>query len=200
MGIVAGLSTFAQMDARVVQAIRTFARAHGKRLDDEWWEEALAAKVPAGTDVGFSPHRDSSAAFALEGVIDGPLGLARWKEVNGFAGMVQTWVPFSFDSGAEPPFWADIRGPDFRLVVGNPVTLLDYWPGGWIGREEQAPYDLTDPYEREQIEYARRARAAYEAFTRGDLMDDHATVAMEYGMLRLLSTAWNSKLVATVSW
>lgn len=199
MGIVAGLRSFAHTDARIVDAIRAFARAHA-RVDDAWWDEALRSAPPADAAVGFSPRRDSAAAFALEEVIGGPLGLARWKAQRGFPGMEQIWVPFSFDSGEEPPFWAEIRTADLRVVIGNPVTLLDYWPGGWIGRDEDPPFDPDDPYEREQIDYARRARAAYAAFQRDDDAAFDARLAMEHAMMRLLQTAWDSKAIASVSW
>ena len=199
MGIVAGLRSFRRMDPEIVEALRVFARTHA-RVDDAWWTEALASAPPDGARVGFSPSRDSAAAYALEDVIDGPLGLGRWKAVRGFAGMEQIWVPFSFDSGDEPPFWAEVRAGDLRVVVGNPITLLDYWPGGWVGREEEPPRDPDDACEREQIDYARRARAAHEAYERRDPAGFDAHLAMERAMVRLLRTAWSSKTVATVSW
>ena len=199
VGITAGLRSFARTDPAVVEVIRAFARTHA-RVDDAWWDEALASAPPVDAIVGFSPLRDSPAAFALEDVVDGPLGLARWKAMHGFAGMQQVWVPFSFDAGDEPPFWAQLQVADERVLIGNPITLLDYWAGGWIGRDQEPPMDPGDPYEREQIDYARRARAAYETFQRDSLASFDARLAMEYAMMRLLRTAWDSKAIATLSW
>ncbi|MCB9597014.1 MAG: hypothetical protein H6719_30100 [Sandaracinaceae bacterium] len=178
-------------------AVKAFAAQHGSRgdgpLDEAWW---AAAKDPRGLGArGMGGSYASGGALppTLEGLVDHWLFMGEWKAAGHRVPERLVVVPFSF--------WLEDRSPeavtelssadDGRVVIVEPLRLLDHWPGfddpAFEARSGDAWRELQSWDERL---LAAEDDATYERLAEG----------LHRGLREIASAAWDARVAWSVCW
>lgn len=178
-----------------VGPVRAFASAHGSRsdgpLDEAWW---AAAKDPRSLEIrgsGSSYAAGEAAAQILEDLADTWLWMRDWKAAHRPPSRLVV-VPFGFWLDGHPPeAVTELALPDgARLLVVEPIRLLDHWPG------------YADPsYEERSAAAWARVRSAGGFSTP---TTDEGWETLHLGLHRwiweLARAAWDARLPWSIAW
>lgn len=194
MGFHVGIIPWSSLDAHVLPLVRRFATGRATRggapLDDVWWREA-EQRTDTHSAFAFSGQYESPVAYALESLLDRELMLSEWKQHHR-ALQVLHLAPFLFRNDDDGR-WVQLSAPSgLAVLLGNPVSLMDYWPGAYLDAEGQA--------------LKARAVAALAAVRNNEWPADpdaravQAGLAVTYAMHDLLHEAWARCLPVRVHW
>lgn len=161
------------------------------RITEAWWERAERTSPPSSA-FAFSGEYESPLAIALEGVLDSELLLGEWKRAGRRASQVLHLAPFLFradDNGRWVQLATDTGA---SVMLGNPVSLMEGWPGAYLDDEGRAFKD-------------RSARALADVGARRwpaqvDARAEQATLAVTYALHELLWEAWAQCVPVVVQW